>query len=285
MFMDKDTWRERKRFAKQIQIEIMKMIGSLGVGHLGGSLSMADLLAVLYGGQLRHDPKNALWSDRDRLVCSKGHAGPAVYAALALRGFFPLSELETLNRPGTNLPSHCDRNRTVGIDMTTGSLGQGASSAAGIALGLRMDGRDSRVFLILGDGECQEGQVWEMALFAAQQKLSNLMAFVDYNHLQIDGSTDEVCSLGDIAAKFRQFGWYALEADGHDPGQIDSAVNLARSQRNVPSVIVLNTVKGEGWSASAGQVNSHNRTVSAEDLRQALSEMEAALAALEEVGA
>jgi transketolase len=281
--MDKNTWNERKRFAKRIQIEIMKMIGGLGVGHVGGSLSLADLLAVLYGGQLRHDPDNPGWEDRDRLVCSKGHAGPAVYAVLALRGFFPLSELETLNRPGTNLPSHCDRTRTVGIDMTTGSLGQGASSAAGIALGLRMDGRDNRVFLILGDGECQEGQVWETVLFAAHRKLSNLIAFVDRNRMQNDGSTDEICDLGDLAAKFRQFGWHASEVDGHDPGQIDDAVDAARARRDAPSVIVLNTVKGEGWSATAGRADSHNRTVSEEDLRQALSEMQTALAALAEV--
>jgi transketolase len=281
--MDEKTWRERKRFSKQIQIEIVKMIANLGIGHLGGSLSLADLLAVLYGGQLRHDPKNPKWEDRDWLICSKGHAGPALYAALALRGYFPMEELATLNRPHTNLPSHCDRNRTVGIDMTTGSLGQGASTAAGVALGYKLNEAGNRVFLILGDGESQEGQVWEMALFAAQKRLSNLIAFVDYNHMQIDGPTAEVNDLGDIAAKFREFGWFALEVDGHDPAAIDSAIDLAKKQGKAPSMIVLNTIKGDGWSASAGKVGSHSRTISAEELKEALGEMEAALAALKEV--
>ena len=282
--MDKKTWIERKKFAKQIQIETVKMIASLGVGHLGGSFSLADLLSVLYGEQLRHDPKNPQWEGRDWLICSKGHAGPALYAALALKGFFPLKELETLNRPRTHLPSHCDRNLTPGVDMTTGSLGQGGSTAAGVALAHKMNGTDNRVFLILGDGESQEGQVWEMALFAAQYKLSNLIAFLDYNHLQIDGTTEEVNDLGDMAAKFREFNWFTLEVDGHDPAAINSAIELSKAQRKAPSLIVLNTVKGEGWSASAGKVGSHSRTVSPEELKEALKEMEAALAALEEVG-
>jgi len=282
--MDKKTWIERKKFAKQIQIETVKMIASLGVGHLGGSFSLADLLSVLYGEQLRHDPKNPQWEGRDWLICSKGHAGPALYAALALKGFFPLKELETLNRPRTHLPSHCDRNLTPGVDMTTGSLGQGGSTAAGVALAHKMNGTDNRVFLILGDGESQEGQVWEMALFAAQYKLSNLIAFLDYNHLQIDGTTEEVNDLGDMAAKFREFNWFTLEVDGHDPAAINSAIELSKAQRKAPSLIVLNTVKGEGWSASAGKVGSHSRTVSPEELKEALKEMDAALAALEEVG-
>jgi transketolase len=283
--MDKKTWNERKRFAKQIQIEIIKMIAGLGVGHLGGSLSIADLLSVLYGGQLRCDPKNPTWEGRDWLICSKGHAGPALYATLALRGFFPLDALNTLNRPGTDLPSHCDRNRTVGVDMTTGSLGQGASTAAGVALAHKLNGTDNRAFLILGDGESQEGQVWEMALFAAQKRLSNLIAFVDYNRLQIDGFTDEICGLGDIGAKFREFGWYSLEVNGHDPGAIDDAVNLAKAQTEKPSMIVLNTVKGEGWSASANKVDSHSRSISADEMKEALSELEAALISYEGVNA
>jgi transketolase len=280
--MDEKAWRERKRFGKKIQIEIVKMIASLGVGHLGGSLSLADLLAVLYSGQLRHNPKDPGWEGRDWLICSKGHAGPALYAALALRGYFPMEELETLNRPHTHLPSHCDRTLTPGIDMTTGSLGQGASTAAGVALGHKMNGASNRVFLILGDGESQEGQVWEMALFAAQKRLSNLIAFTDYNHMQIDGPTAEVNDLGDIAAKFREFGWFSLEVDGHDPAAIDNAIELAKAQGKAPSLIVLNTVKGEGWSASAGKVGSHSRTISADELKEALKELETTLATLEE---
>lgn len=269
--------REMKVFSKQVQMEVVKMIAGLGVGHLGGSLSITDLLSVLYCNQMRYEPKNPRWEGRDWLVLSKGHAGPALYATLALKGFFPVSELATLNRPHTNLPSHVDRTKTPGVDMTCGSLGQGASAAAGIALALRLDHKDNRVFAVFGDGEIDEGQVWEMALFAAQRKLSNLIAFVDYNKLQLDGTTDEVCALGDIAAKFREFGWYAQEVDGHDVAAIDAAIENARAQSDKPSMIVLHTVKGNGWSKSAGQVGSHSRGLTAEELEEALAEMQSAI--------
>ncbi len=273
----KQEMQELRRFSVRIRMETLRAIASIGAGHVGGALSIADVLAVLYGKQLRHDPQRPDWAERDWLVVSKGHAGPAVYAALALRGFFPMEQLQTLNRLGTRLPSHCDHRLTTGIDMTTGSLGQGASAAAGAALALRMDGKGSRVFLILGDGELDEGQVWEMALFAAHRGLSNLIAFVDNNHLQIDGTTDEVCALGDIADKFRAFGWFAQAVDGHDVEAIDRAVDAAKAQNSQPSVIVLDTVKGCGWSAAAGKVGSHSRTVSGADLADALDEMQRAL--------
>ncbi len=273
----KQEMQELRRFSVRIRMETLRTIASIGTGHVGGALSIADVLAVLYGKQLRHDPQRPDWAERDWLVVSKGHAGPAVYAALALRGFFPMEQLQTLNRLGTRLPSHCDHRLTTGIDITTGSLGQGASAAAGAALALRMDGKGSRVFLILGDGELDEGQVWEMALFAAHRGLSNLIAFVDNNHLQIDGTTDEVCALGDIADKFRAFGWFAQAVDGHDVEAIDRAVDAAKAQNSQPSVIVLDTVKGCGWSAAAGKVGSHSRTVSGADLADALDEMQRAL--------
>ena len=273
----KQEMQELRRFSVRIRMETLRTIASIGSGHVGGALSIADVLAVLYGKQLRHDPQRPDWAERDWLVVSKGHAGPAVYAALALRGFFPMEQLQTLNRLGTRLPSHCDHRLTTGIDITTGSLGQGASAAAGAALALRMDGKGSRVFLILGDGELDEGQVWEMALFAAHWGLSNLIAFVDNNHLQIDGTTDEVCALGDIADKFRAFGWFAQAVDGHDVEAIDRAVDAAKAQNSQPSVIVLDTVKGCGWSAAAGKVGSHSRTVSGADLADALDEMQRAL--------
>lgn len=273
----KQEMQELRWFSVRIRMETLRAIASIGSGHVGGALSIADVLAVLYGKQLRHDPQRPDWAERDWLVVSKGHAGPAVYAALALRGFFPMEQLQTLNRLGTRLPSHCDHRLTTGIDMTTGSLGQGASAAAGAALALRMDGKGSRVFLILGDGELDEGQVWEMALFAAHRGLSNLIAFVDNNHLQIDGTTDEVCALGDIADKFRAFGWFAQAVDGHDVEAIDRAVDAAKAQNSQPSVIVLDTVKGCGWSAAAGKVGSHSRTVSGADLADALDEMQRAL--------
>lgn len=277
MMLAKQEMQELRRFSVRIRMETLRTIASIGSGHVGGALSIADVLAVLYGKQLRHDPQRPDWAERDWLVVSKGHAGPAVYAALALRGFFPMEQLQTLNRLGTRLPSHCDHRLTTGIDITTGSLGQGASAAAGAALALRMDGKGSRVFLILGDGELDEGQVWEMALFAAHRGLSNLVAFVDNNHLQIDGTTDEVCALGDIADKFRAFGWFAQAVDGHDVEAIDRAVDAAKAQNSQPSVIVLDTVKGCGWSAAAGKVGSHSRTVSGADLADALDEMQRAL--------
>ena len=268
---------ELERFSKQIQMKTIETIASLGVGHVGGALSISDVLAVLYGKQMRVRPEEPRWEDRDWLVVSKGHAGPAVYSALALKGFFPIEQLYTLNQPGTHLPSHCDRNLTTGIDITTGSLGQGASAAAGVALALKRDKRDSRVFLILGDGEIQEGQVWEMALFAAHWKLSNLSAFVDNNHLQIDGTTDEVCSLGDISAKFAAFDWYAQTVNGHDPEAIDEAIERASAQNEKPSMIVLDTIKGHGWSQAEGKVGCHSRNITRADKEEALKEMQDAL--------
>ena len=277
--LDQASEKEVKRLATRIRMEVVKMIARLPAGHLGGALSIADALAVLYGGQLKHDPKNPGWEDRDWLVMSKGHCGPALYATLALRGYFPMEMLATMNDPHTDLPSHCDRNHTPGVDMTTGSLGQGASTAAGVAAGLKMDGKPNQVFLILGDGEIQEGQVWEMAMLAASRKLDNLIALVDYNKLQIDGrtDTDEICCLGDIAAKFTAFGWYAQNVDGHDVAKIDEAVANARAHTGSPSVIVLDTVKGKGWSKSENQVGSHSRGFTPEERDEALAELQAVM--------
>lgn len=267
-----------QNFATNIRIEIVKMISRVP-GHIGGALSIADVLAVLYGKHLKADPKNPKCEDRDWLVLSKGHCGPALYATLALKGFFPIEQLETLNQPGTNLPSHADRNRTPGIDMTTGSLGQGASTAAGVAYGMKMDHKDNKVYLILGDGELDEGQVWESALFANTRHLDNLIAFVDNNKLQIDGRTDndDVCNLGDIAAKFSAFGWYAQNCNGHDVAALDEAIENAKQHTGSPSVIVMDTIKGYGWSKPAGQVGSHSRGVSPEELEEALAELRSTL--------
>ena len=280
--MTNEESRNLKRFSKQIQIETIKEIANLGVGHLGGSLSIADLLAVLYGKQMKIDPKNPKWEDRDWLVVSKGHAGPAVYATLALKGYFPIEELKTLNQPTighpTNFPSHCDRTKTPGIDMTTGSLGQGSSTAAGIALAHKMDNSPNYTYLILGDGEIDEGQVWEMALFAHTKKLSKLIAFVDNNGLQIDGTTQEVCDLGDIASKFESFGWYTQTIDGHDVDAIDAAIENAKAQDEKPSMIVMKTIKGHGWKAIENTVGCHSMNVNAQQLEEALKEMNEALA-------
>ncbi|MBR7081748.1 MAG: transketolase [Oscillospiraceae bacterium] len=277
--LTKDEVREIRIFSKKVQMEVCKMIAPLPAGHLGGSLSIADALSVLYNRQMKFDPQNPKWDGRDWLVMSKGHCGPALYATLALKGFFPKEMLQTLNQPHTDLPSHCDRNHTPGIDMTTGSLGQGASTAAGVAYGLKLDKKDNRVFLILGDGEIQEGQVWEMAMTAATKHLDNLIALVDYNKLQIDGRTDndEVCNVGDIAAKFTAFNWYAQSVDGHDVEAIDAAIEKAKANKGTPSVIVLSTVKGKGWDKSENAVGSHSRGFKPEELEDALAQMQAEL--------
>ncbi len=278
---------EMKKFAIQIRMEICKMISTIPAGHLGGAMSIADALAVLYGGKMKIDPSNPAWEDRDWLVMSKGHCGPALYATLALKGYFPVEQLATINKPGTDLPSHCDRNHTTGIDMTTGSLGQGAGTAAGVAIGMKMDGKPNKVYVIFGDGEIQEGQVWEMAMLAASRHLDNLIALVDFNHLQIDGRTDngEVCNVGDIEAKFKAFGWYTQFINGHDAEAISKAVDNAKANTACPSAIILDTIKGKGWSKSENQVGSHSRGITADELKEVLGELQAEMDKLEEAEA
>lgn len=235
-----------EKFATEIRLETLKEINNLGFGHIGGAMSIVETLAVLYGKVMKINPKEPKWKDRDWLVVSKGHAGPAVYTALALKGYFPIEELMTLNKPKTNLPSHCDRNKTIGIDMTTGSLGQGMSTAIGIALGNRLDRRNSYTYLILGDGECDEGQVWEGALFAHHHKLDHLITFIDANKKQLDGYTKDINDLGDIAQKFASFGWYVQDVNGADVAKIYEAIEKAKEIKEQPSVIILDTIKGQG---------------------------------------
>ncbi len=262
--LSKEKIRELEQFSMKIRIETLKEIGNLGFGHLGGAMSVVETLAVLYGAAMNIDPQNPNWEDRDWLVCSKGHAGPAIYAALALKGYFPVEDLMTLNTPGTKLPSHCDRNKTTGVDMTTGSLGQGASSAVGIALGNRMNGRKSSTYLILGDGELQEGQVWEAVMFAAHRKLDNLIAFVDNNKQQLDGFTRDINDTGDIKAKFGSFGWDVQEVDGADVAGIYEAVARAKNVTGKPAVIILDTIKGKGCSFAEGVLDNHHMVVKKE---------------------
>lgn len=271
--MDENLKKELKRFAAQIRIEELNMFSHLGFGHVGGALSSTDLLAVLYGAVMKCDPKNPRWKGRDRLVVSKGHAGPAVYATLALKGFFPLEELLTLNQGGTNLPSHCDRNKTPGIDMTTGSLGQGASSAAGIAEALKHT--SSKVFLLLGDGECQEGEVWEMAMFACQRRLNNLVAFVDRNYKQLDGYVEEIMPLGNLENKFSAFGWHVQSVDGHDVEAIYEAIEKTEKTKEAPNLIILNTVKGKGAAFVEDEKYNHHVTVSGEQAYAAIEKLKA----------
>lgn len=244
--MDDGKRRALERFALEIRIGALEQFKACGFGHVGGSLSIADALSVLYKTQMRFDPANPRDPNRDKLVCSKGHAGPAVYAALALLGFFPYEMLKTLNQPGTRLPSHCDRNKTPGIDMTTGSLGQGASLACGMALGERLRGRDTRVFLIVGDGEANEGQVWEACMFASAKKLSNLVLLLDHNGKQLDGPVCDILDPLDFAAKFEAFGFDTRRADGNDVSALYDALEYTRKGGDRPFAIVMDTIKGKG---------------------------------------
>ena len=225
------TTKELQKFALEIRLATVECIKSRGFGHIGGSLSVCDALAVLYGEIMNVDPKDPRKADRDKLVCSKGHAGPAVYAALALKGYFPKEDLLTLNRPGTNFPSHCDMNKTPGIDMTTGSLGQGTSEAVGLALGDRLQGRDCRTYLIVGDGEANEGQVWEAAMFTVAKKLTNLVWLIDWNKKQLDGYVSDILEPFDFEEKFRAFGFDACTIDGNDIEQLKAALRRVRDRR------------------------------------------------------
>jgi transketolase len=237
---------------------ITDMICRAGSGHLGGALSLVEIVMTLYRRVMRFDPRNPNWPERDRLVISKGHAGPVVYVALAHAGYFPFSWLKTLNADGTQLPSHCDQNRTPGIDTTTGSLGQGLSCACGLALAARMNGTKHRVFCIIGDGESHEGQIWEAAMFAGHHKLDNLVAITDYNKLQIDGFIRDINTLEPLVARWRSFGWEVIEIDGHDWDSIFDGLNEAIAVTGKPAMIIAHTIKGKGCKEIENKPESHN---------------------------
>ncbi len=272
------TTQELRVFAEEIRLAALKEFQSLGFGHVGGAMSVVETLAVLYGDAMNIDPKNPRWPERDQLVVSKGHAGPALYATLALKGFFPEAELLTLNKPGTNLPSHCDRNKTVGIDMTTGSLGQGMSTACGVALAQKLNGLKANTYLIIGDGECDEGQIWEGALFAPHYKLDNLIAFCDNNGQQLDGYTKNVLDSGDLAAKFESFNWFTQTVDGHDVEAVDAAIQKAKANTGKPSMIVLKTKKGHRCFFVEDQEFNHHVAFKPEQIEQAIKDAEGYLA-------
>jgi len=279
--MEEGKRKELEAFAVRIRMATLETIHSLGSGHIGGALSIADVLAVLYGREMKIDPANPQWPERDKLVCSKGHAGPAVYGTLALKGYFPYEELKTLNRPGTRLPSHCDRKKTPGVDMTTGSLGQGTSLACGMALGDKLRGRDSRVFLIVGDGESNEGQVWEAFAFAAAKKLDNLVVLLDWNKRQLDGWTDQVYPMGDFAAKLEAFGFDTGKVDGNNVEAVAAALEHTRKGAGKPFAIVLDTVKGAGIQDVAETAMNHSLPVSDEQYEKWTAQLKAELAQLE----
>ncbi len=256
--------------AKEIRKLTIRSIGKLGVGHIGGALSLCEVLSVLYFDVMNVDPKDSKMENRDRMVLSKGHGGPALYAALALKGFFPIKELDTLNQSNTHLPSHCDRKLTNGIDMSTGSLGQGFSAAVGMAIAARMEKRNLYVYTIIGDGESQEGQIWEAALCAGSRKLDNLIAFTDYNKMQLDGMVEEVNGLEPLDKKWESFGWHVQSIDGHDIKQILYATDNAKKIKEKPNMILLNTIKGKGGYFCENMVASHNMQITEENWKKAL---------------
>jgi transketolase len=272
--MDKETLDFLNAKAREIRKLTIEEIGTLGTGHIGGAMSIADVLALLYFHRMKADPKQPRMRDRDQLVVSKGHAGPVVYAARALKGFFPKEWLATLNQGGTRLPSHCDRNLTPGIDMTAGSLGQGFSAALGIALGLRLDNIPATVSAIIGDGESNEGQIWEAALFGGSRKISNVVAFTDYNKQQLDGYTKDIIDLGELDAKWREFGWFTQRVDGHDIAALDGAIEKALAQKEKPSMIVMDTIKGRGCSFAEGVEKNHSMAFNLDKAREAIAVLE-----------
>lgn len=263
-----------KSRAKVIRQHIIRMITQAGSGHPGGSLSAVEILVSLYFHKLRHDPKNPNWPERDRFLLSKGHAAPVWYATLAEAGYFPVSELDTLRKLGSILQGHPDMKKTPGVESSSGSLGQGLSIATGIALAGKLDKKSYRVYAVIGDGESQEGQIWEAAMSAAHYKLDNLCVIQDYNGLQIDGSIERVMSPLPLAEKWRAFGWNVIEVDGHDFKQIMDAYDQAEKVKGKPTIIVAKTIKGKGVSFMEGKAEWHGKAPTPEQAQKALQELQ-----------
>ncbi|MCL2083451.1 MAG: transketolase [Oscillospiraceae bacterium] len=268
--------KENQIFAQKIRIEALKIFKHRGFGHIGGSMSVVETLAVLYNGVINVDPRDPNMVSRDRLVMSKGHSVVPLYAVLAMKGFFPLDDVKTLNQPGTKFPSHCDMNLTPGVDMSTGSLGQGVSCALGMALGQRMTGIDAKTYAIVGDGECNEGQVWETLMLAYHQKVSNLIIFCDRNAQQLDGYCKDILDVGDLADKFRAFGCFTQVVNGHCTDSIEEAVQATQEKNpeKLPSMIVLDTKKGYGCCFAEGQEMNHHYAANAEMMDSAITAAE-----------
>mgnify|MGYP001071093602 CR=1 FL=1 len=260
--------------AKEVRRDIITMIARAGSGHPGGSLSAVEVATALYFGIMRHDPSNPLWPDRDRFILSKGHAAPLLYAVLAESGYFPVEELSTLRQWGSRLQGHTDRTITPGVEMSSGSLGQGLSFGIGTALAARLDSRDYRVYVLLGDGECDEGQVWEASMAAAHFKVDNLVAIIDNNGQQIDGWNREVMNVEPLAAKWRSFGWHVIEIDGHNFDQIFSALDEAKLTKGQPTAIIAHTIKGKGVSFMENNLEFHGKAPTPEEAKGALKELE-----------
>ncbi len=278
--MDANRIKELKIMSLNIRKSIIDSVHSAKAGHPGGSMSAADLLTYLYFEKMNIDPAAPRKADRDRFVLSKGHAAPVLYAALAHRGYFPVEELLTLRKTDSRLEGHPDMKGIPGVDMSSGSLGQGISAACGMALSGKHFGDSYRVYALLGDGECEEGQVWEAAMFAAHKKLSNLTAFVDFNGLQIDGPIAEVNNPAPFEEKFAAFGWNVITVNGHDFEEIEAAVAAAEKVTDKPTAVIMNTVKGNGVSFMENQCSWHGKAPNDEQHAAAIAELDAALAEL-----
>lgn len=279
--MDVFSKNELAKIACNVRMGIIEGTFNAKSGHPGGSLSIAEILTYLYFKEMNIDPKNPDMPERDRFVLSKGHAAPALYSVMAQRGYLPVEELKTLRKVDSRLQGHPSMRYLPGIDISSGSLGQGISAACGMALGGKLKNADFRVYTILGDGEIEEGQVWEAAMYAAAKKLDNLVAFVDNNNLQIDGTVEEVNSPYPIPEKFVAFGWNVIEIDGHSYDEIESALNSARACKGKPTAIIAKTVKGKGVSYMENQVNWHGAAPNAEQYETAMNELKEVLNGLE----
>jgi transketolase len=265
---------EMEAVARRLRRHIITMIGKAGSGHPGGSLSAVEILTTLYFKVLRHKPQDPAWPDRDRFILSKGHAAPVLYATLAECGYFPVAELATLRQLDSRLQGHADRTLTPGVEMSSGALGQGLSFGIGVALAGRLNSKDYRTYVLLGDGECDEGQVWEAAMAAAHFKVDNLVAIVDNNGLQIDGWNRDVMNLDPFPQKWQAFGWQVIEVDGHDLAQLAQAFDKARKIKGQPAVIIAHTIKGKGVSFMENNPDFHGKAPNAEEVKIALKELE-----------
>jgi transketolase len=267
------TAEQLQKEAKTLRQDIVAMIGAAGSGHPGGSLSAADLITVLYRNILRHRPADPEWADRDRFVLSKGHGAPALYAALARTGYFPVDQLKTLRKFGSPLQGHPEKGKLGGAEASTGSLGQGLSIGAGMALAARLDRKDYRVYVLMGDGEANEGQVWEGAMFAAHYKIDNLAVILDCNRQQLDGWTQDILNIEPLTDKWRAFGWHVIDIDGHDIPQILSAFEQANPTTGKPTLILARTVKGKGVSFMENNLEFHGMAPTADQLELAMKEL------------
>ena len=273
MSLTEQKFIELNTMACRIRMDIVEMLNAAGSGHTGGSLSAADIVTALYFYKMKHNPKEPKWDGRDRFVLSKGHAAPVQYAALARAGYFPVEELRTLRQLGSRLQGHPDSKKLPGVEVSTGSLGQGLSISSGMALALKTDKKPNRVYTLLGDGELQEGQVWEAAMLAAHYGLDNLTAVIDHNGLQIDGPVAKVMGVEPISDKFKAFGWDVIEIDGHDMSAVVDALDRASTHRGRPTAIVARTIKGKGCTLFEGKVEFHGTAPSDEELQVALKEI------------